>query len=234
MKQYATSHLWACLPPAKRAGWHRSSHLVGALLFLIGWPTWSTAQTEPSWQYLGPDVGHVYALVAEAADPAVLYAATNDGLYKTATGGSAWNQLPVPGMDQQFRSVCIDPQDGRTIYVATSRAVYVSRDGGNIWLSAAPLFAAQPNAVSPGIRQIQMFSQLPRRVYVSTDNGAYVSDDGGVSWKAFGLQAHFVTALSVDPANREHWLASVWNSSLTAEAGSGDGGIYRSVDGGTT
>lgn len=210
----------------------RVTRLSIALWVLCTFPSWVAAQAEQSWQYLGPDAGWVSALAVDPAEPNLVYAASSSGLYKTVNGATSWSKLPVPGIDQNFRSLCIDVQDALTLYVATSRTVHISRDGGSTWRSATPIFAEQETMVSPGILRLQVFAEFPGRVYASTGNGAYVSADGGVSWQAFGLQGRWVSSLRVAPDNLQHWLAGVWNVSFAGSADSGDGGIYRSVNGG--
>ena len=45
------------------------------------------------WTNIGPDAGHVFALVLDPKNSLTLYASTNTGLFKTRDGGASWSTL---------------------------------------------------------------------------------------------------------------------------------------------
>ena len=75
----------------------------------------------------------VRALTACPGDPSTLYAATQEGPYRSSDGGESWTSL---GLDdpQPTWSVAVHPADPRIIYAGTVDArVYRSTDGGESW-----------------------------------------------------------------------------------------------------
>ena len=85
----------------------------------------------------------VYSLAVDRTHPDTVYAATEEGLCKSVDGGEHWATLPHTGpkelrltgeRDRSFRSVAVDPRDGRAVYAASpSGKVYKSADGGQTW-----------------------------------------------------------------------------------------------------
>lgn len=219
-------------PKIQLAHWGTVARILCLALALCACTEQAAAQTQALWQYLGPDSGRVLALAADRSNPQSLYAATNNGLYKSNNGAATWIRLGAPESNPIFHSVCVDPQKSNTVYAATGTAAFVSRDGGLTWQAMAPVGSLQPTLPQLSIIQLTSFPEVPGRVFALTEVGALVSDDEGASWTPFGMVGRRVFTLTVDPENPQIWFAGVWNSLGTPDPG--DGGIYRSTDGGET
>src|ERR1051326_1472364 len=83
----------------------------------------------------------VRALAMDPSDPAVLYAGTDAGLYRTANGGERWQRIAAPfdpgngwPAGTTIWSVLVHPKDPSLILVGTCpSALYRTRDGGGNW-----------------------------------------------------------------------------------------------------
>ena len=91
------------------------------------------ATSAGTWQPLPLSVegGAITALVIDPTDPAVLYAGTDVGLFKSADGAESWTQLSVePGVSM----IAVDPGSPSTVYVITADgALHKSVDSGATW-----------------------------------------------------------------------------------------------------
>ncbi len=129
-----------------------------------------------------------------------------------------------------FLTVVVDPSNSNTVYVGSDVAgVYKSTDGGDHWRSA-----------SNGITSLQIASFAidpadPNRLWAGTPLGLHLSIDGGETWTVsnpsihcFKHVSHGAIAISTD--GRTLLVASHEVDLDT----SGDGTLFRSVDGGAT
>lgn len=185
------------------------------LIVLLGLPAGASAVS--SWTPLGPFGGSANAITADPVHAGVLYAATTQGVYKTADAGGSWS-LIHPGYGGRL---AVDPLHPSTLYLtATQEAPVVkSVDGGAHWFPSAK---GLPNYYST----LTVDPARPRRLYVAPDSGGlWRSVDAGASWQRVGeesLQSSFIqaTAAASRPAGK------VFATTLQ--------GLYRSTDGGAT
>ncbi len=131
-------------------------------------------------------------LAISSADPARMFAATDDGVYRSMDAGLSWSRSSASA---SIMSVLV-LSDGDTVLAGTAKgAVLRSTDGGTTWNSVTrgiPGMRVGILAAPPG---------KPRTVYAGTDDGFAVSEDGGQTWEPrnIGL-AQVVSAGS--PASR--------------------------------
>lgn len=152
-----------------------------------------------------------------------LFAATNDGLYRSPAGRD-WTDCGVPSA----AATSVARSADGTLYAGTRPAhVYVSRDGGGSW-QRSESFANLPGrehwvnlgGVGPQVRTLAVHRDAPARVVAGVEAaGVFVSPDRGDTWqrRGGGLNAdvHDVTALS-----RDTWVAACGR------------GCYRTTDAG--
>jgi photosystem II stability/assembly factor-like uncharacterized protein len=115
-------------------------------------------------------------------------------------------------------SLAINPVDSKILYAATSQGVYVTVDGGKFWCEMTD------GLTNPNISTIIIHHQNPDIVYASGDGGVFKSKGRDTEWEEVnhGLDSLMVKVLALDPNNPE-----------TIYAGCiGDGGLFRSYDGG--
>src|SRR5262249_61987759 len=83
----------------------------------------------------------VFALAVDPADPVLVYAAGEGGVFKTTDGGDHWNLVLAANW---ITSLAIDPRDPTTIYAAGgiigfNDGVVKTTDGGASWYPAGPI-----------------------------------------------------------------------------------------------
>ncbi len=136
-----------------------------------------------------------------------LFAATDQGVWKTTNNGNTWTQLFYPGFT--VTSLSLDLND--LMFAGTNgKGVYKSTDGGITWnLSNTGLLGLH-------IRSI-IVNQLNHVFLGTLDNGVFISTDFGDSWNHinYGLDDWAVNSLSID---KNGYLYASTNS-----------GIYKSI-----
>jgi hypothetical protein len=154
-----------------------------------------------------PNSSNVLALSSDGR----LYYLGGDGTYDVTT------KLPT---SSQATALAVDPLDGNVLFAGTSDAgIYRSTDDGQSWRNTADgsLGTVFDLAVNP---------RNPSVAFATTAGGMYQTIDKGNSWQPErrGIpDGTDFTAVAVDLGN-----------GATVVAGTIDGQIFRSVDGGTT
>ncbi len=160
----------------------------------------------------------IASLALHPTNANIIYAATNDAVYKTRDGGQTWEKFPVFSA-RRVTTVAVDPQLPATIYAGTmGDAVYKSPDGGQHWL---------PHNVGlkEHVSYVNQFVFHPARnetIYLATTVGVFRTTDGGRSWdeQMAGMkEVHIVVTLAMDPRDPRLLYAGT------------TGGAYRSRDG---
>ena len=121
-------------------------------------------------------------LAASPVDANVLYAATDQGVFRSPDAGISWSRCSE---SKQTLSVLV-LQDGRTVLAGTSvGSVLRSIDGGDHWVS---ITRGIPG-VKVSILQARATGQA--MIYAGTDDGFAVSTDAGLTWEPrnIGLMA---------------------------------------------
>ena len=194
----------------------------------------------PTWTNISSNLGNLlaFAVAQSPADPDVLFAATDHGVYATFDGGRHW-ELRSGGLSVgRIWSLAFDPVDPLTIYSGgTWQAdwhVYKTTDGGATWL---PAWSGIPTGLE--IRDVIVDPINPDVVYAATEDplgyvvdeaGVYKSVDGGASWNPAGveLQNKRVMCLTMDPDSNQTLYAGVYAYH------SYNGGVYVSHDAGAS
>jgi photosystem II stability/assembly factor-like uncharacterized protein len=113
-------------------------------------------------------------LAASPVDANILYAATDQGVFRSTDAGISWSRCSE---SKGIISVLV-LQDGRTVLAGTSvGSVLRSVDGGNHWIAVSRGI--------PGVRvSILAFRPTgPKTVYAGTDGGFAISNDAGMTWE---------------------------------------------------
>ena len=155
--------------------------VVGAAtLFVAG------AATSATWTRGDLPLERVFALSAHPTLPAIAFAATSSGVYRTTDAGFHWQRVSdlslIAFAFNPFRvvEICALIDSFRT--PANSAAGYCSVDLGLTWL---PMLGA-------GINFLLFDRRVPDRMYSGVGYGnqwIYVSNDHGKTWKANGYTA---------------------------------------------
>ena len=170
-------------------------------------------------------------VLAESVDPdsqrPVFLAATNLGLFRSFDPTQGWQKLSYgPGIDNRTMTISVDASQPETIWAGTAASgLLVSRDGGTTWRRVSGVPSDVP------INVIARSAQRPETVYVGTKQAFFMTRDNGANWSRRGGNLPYgdFTSILVNPRNGDEVF--VGNAYQTGEIG---GGVYRTVDGGTT
>ncbi|MEO8430275.1 MAG: hypothetical protein ABI592_02120 [Acidobacteriota bacterium] len=197
---------------------------VLVLLFLTGGKATAGINT---WTTHGPAGDSIGALAIDPTTPSILYAFSNQGLFKSTDSGSTWNFIHSDATPEaSVRALAVDPARPGNLYAATNRAVFRSVNDGVSWTWASrglPNFDVTALVISPG---------NPSTIYVGTNeygcDGPCVfrSTDNGLSWRSSGMAQNppDIAVLTVDPTRSATLYAGTfWNQ-----------GLYRTIDSGHT
>ena len=140
------------------------------------------------------------ALVIDPSNPAILYAATASGLYKSYDGGASSNNVSFS--NSAVTALAIDPSNRLTLYAnAVGQGLFKSTDGGASWLAINNGLDALIEARS-SVTALVVTPGNSNVLFAATAGlGIYQSIDGGANWNPFndGLTNLDVRALIVGP-----------------------------------
>jgi photosystem II stability/assembly factor-like uncharacterized protein len=198
---------------------------------------WKSLDRGDHWesQFVYPRSGGAESLVNElAVDPVnygTVYAATNDGVWKTTDGGCSWhasnNGLPMQALDTL--TISIDPTNPSILYLGTfNDQAFKSVDGGESW---TPI---DSGLIYTRVGGFAVDPTNPNTVYAAQDyflpfdppeSGGVVlkSQDGGANWSPLPAPNFPYRALALDPFNHSVIFAASYT-----------GGVLRSDDAGAT
>lgn len=134
------------------------------------------------WEPAGSGITGDVTLLRAAA-PNVVYAATKDGIFRTADGGKSWSSVRAGGDINDLAA------DATHVCVATKQGLHCSADNGATWKKA-----------SLKDDEVESVVVAPSgKVFCATFHGVFVSSDGGATWTAMndGLLNTDVRALAV-------------------------------------
>lgn len=225
---------------------------------------WKTTDAGLTWRNVSdgffefPSVG---AIDVSFSDPEVIYVGTGeavprqnlapgDGVYKSSDGGESWINVGLKET-RHISRLRIHPTNPNIVYVAAmgdmfgpsrERGVYRSRNGGDTWeqvLYAGETTGAVDLTIDPDDPDV-ILASMNHHVSHPWDeesggptSGLFRTTDGGDSWTDItrnpGLPRAMVGKInvSISPARSSRVYAFI-------EADAGEGGIYRSDDGGAT
>jgi len=163
------------------------------------------------------------------SDPAVAYAGSELGFYRSADEGHSWepvgNRAPwgPPGIRIGVPiDIQVDPRDADRVFVnAYGGGNFLSTDGGETWS------AASAGYTGADIHTVTVDPEDPRTVFAMARCGPFVSSDAGQAWEG----------LFYDPAGSSDWGTIAFarlpeSQSILLASDEPDGTIWRSWDAG--
>jgi photosystem II stability/assembly factor-like uncharacterized protein len=170
-------------------------------------------------------------LAIHPTQPSTLYAGTGNGVFKSTNGGRTWSSINNGLINHNVVALVIDPATPSTLYAATAGStigntgVYKTVDGGTSW-----------NLHSNGISSQDLLSLVidpvtPNTLYAGYGLGGpgthlYKTTDGADNWNLVGTPPPFIQGtIAIDPLN---------HTTLYAADTVIGGGVYKSLDAGTT
>lgn len=148
----------------------------------------------------------------------MLYAGTNEGVWRTENSGDDWRRLDGPMNDQVTWSLLLPPPDGETVLAGTRPpTIYRSTDAGRGWRPTSAELAQD----CPGIRfnRVTTLRADPldrERLWAGVEiDGVWTSRDRGETWRKVGsgLSSADIHGLAIVPGRdgRRTLLASTNN-----------------------
>ena len=208
------------------------------------------------WRMLGPfRAGRVNAVSGVPGQPDTFYfGSVGGGVWKSINAGRTWTPVFDATNVASIGAIGVAPSNPDVVYVGTGEAdmrdsiafgngVYKSTDAGKTWKHLGLETTKQ-------IGRIIVDPKNPNTVFVAAlgnvyapnaDRGVYRSRDGGATWQKVLFKNDDVGAidLAFDPVDSKIVYATLWNVRrppwfIYAPANGPGGGIYKSLDGGST
>ena len=207
------------------------------------------------WRMIGPfRGGRVAAATGVPGRPHDFYfGAVNGGVWKTIDGGRVW----FPVFDSQpvasIGAITVAPSDPNIVFVGSGEStlrdsvgygngVYKSVDAGKTWthLGLDETHHIGKIAIDPRNANTVFVAAIGKLYAANPERGVYRSRDGGRSWqKVLGDENVGAVEVVIDPSNSQVIYAGLWNTRRPpwftyAPTNGPGGGIFKSIDGGTT
>jgi photosystem II stability/assembly factor-like uncharacterized protein len=170
----------------------------------------------------------VVTLGLDPTRPAILYAGTSGGAYKSVDQAGHWekvnNGLVSPDIIKSSRAlsvtaVLVDPFEPDTVYASTLAGLYKTTNGGQVWVR-----------IGQSLQDQMLFSMILERtkqgvIYLGGREGVHRSVDGGATWSTLntGLATLNIRSLVQSPTDPDMFYA-----------GTNGSGLYRSKNRGET
>ena len=139
----------------------------------------------------------VYALAINPETPTIIYAATDNGVWRSMDEGENWNAINNGLESNIVYSLVIDPFTPTTIYIGTTKGVYRSSNNGDAWI-ALP----EGLPVDAKISTISINCLDPSILYIGVrEHGIYKSITGGEDWIYMGLKERNIYTIIIIPSS---------------------------------
>ncbi|HET9368700.1 MAG TPA: hypothetical protein VFO19_00570, partial [Vicinamibacterales bacterium] len=209
---------------------------------------------EMRWRNIGPyRAGRTKAAAGHPSQPYTFYmAATNGGVWKTIDAGRTWRPIFDDQPTGSIGWVAVAPSDPNVVYVASGEGlrrpdlsvgngIYRSNDAGRTWTHLGLRDGQQiPKLVIDPTNADRIFVAVYGHPYgPNEERGIFRSTDGGKSFQKIWYRDPDTGGkdVDIDPSNPDTIYMTTaetrqgpWENS----AWTGEGGIYKSTDGGNT
>ena len=150
-----------------------------------------------------PDQPQVRALLVHPDDPAVIYAGTQDGVYRSRDRGDTWQRTDT--LAGEVWSLTAHPNDPSIMFAGYDRGrVCRSDDGGSSWRQlntknlAHPHITMHPTEIVKRVIGLSVDPAHPDDVYGAIEVGGLIkSGDGGETWSCI-TDGHYTRMGPVD------------------------------------
>jgi photosystem II stability/assembly factor-like uncharacterized protein len=167
----------------------------------------------------------VVSLALHPRNSQVIYAGTDDRVYKSGDAGATWRKVKTA---RRVFAIVLDPKRPATIYAGSGAGVFKSNDAGRSWkVRNVGLF---PNETPDGHSLAEGFvsamvvdARHPQTLYLGSARGVLKSTDGARTWQQIrvgGLRG-LVSSLAIDPEKQTLYTGGVYAP-----------GLFKSTNGG--
>ena len=215
----------------------------------------ASAYSQLRWRMVGPARGgRVTTVTGVDQDPFTFYmGSTGGGVWKTTDAGANWTnvtdgQLPVGSIGD----LDVANSDPNVVYVGTGsddirsnvsigKGVWKSTDAGRTWqqIGLADVGSIGGLEIHPTDPNVAFVAAIGDPFRPTNARGLYRTRNGGASWQRVLYVSDSTGAVDVEfhPTNPQVVYAAMWRGERkpwTIISGAREGGIYKSVDGGST
>jgi len=200
--------------------------------------------------------GRVTAVAGTAAEPGTFYlGASGGGVWKSTDFGTSWQNVS----DGYFGSpsigdISVAQTDPNIVYVGTGSdglrsnvisgdGMYKSVDGGRSWIHIGLKDTGHIGAVEidPTNHNVVWVAAIGQAFGPNSERGVFKTTDGGQSWDRVLYHSDTVGFSDVEllPGNPDVVFATAWKAlrrpwTIISGGEHADGGLYKSVDGGSS
>ncbi len=126
----------------------------------------------------------------------IIYAGTNQGLYRSSDNGKVWEIVPVIDQNPIVQAVNVSPHDANNVMITTDSTCFLTKDGGKTW-------RRRGGGIPYGDPIAVRFSNTNPNVILVGDyrnGGLYISTDLGESFTPINQQvpSNRIGAISFD------------------------------------
>jgi len=179
---------------------------------------------------------HVKSLVIDPTNTNIIYAGTQDGVYKSTNGGINWAPINNVLTNLEVNCLLIDSQHTNTIYAGTGVGIFKTIDGGENWVLYSNGLKATSTVFPPhpSIYSLAMDHQYTNTIYAGTGVGIFKTINGGENWTWLNGDNSVVGPYQPFPGPNIWSIATNPNDSniIYATVGAEDRGVYKSTNGG--
>ena len=167
-----------------------------------------TPQSANVWTSNGLEGSHINSLAIDPSNPKIIFAGTNDGLFRSNDDGDTWNKT---GLAVSFvGSLAIDSNNTDILYAVSSlgdgNTVFKSVDGGASWHEAN-------NGLKDDLNVLVVDPHDSNTLYVGAYyEGVFKTTDGGANWKQINNVPVGASSLVIDPANSNILYATEYDN----------------------
>jgi len=181
------------------------------------------------WTQTGPVTAFVYNMIADPAEPSVLWvSAGGGGVFRSVDGGVTWESRSTGITNDPVYQVELDPNDPHRMWAVGFDAVYDSQDGGASWQPVANCGSTPPWAMAVDPRP-------NGAIWVVTWTEVVVSRDRGRTWEVAlsrwpgsGTDTLYPVTVTLDPSDPDRVFVL---DSLSVLLRTEDGGVTWSQSG---
>ncbi|MCC7262644.1 MAG: T9SS type A sorting domain-containing protein [Candidatus Latescibacteria bacterium] len=119
----------------------------------------------------------ISGLAIDPGNPATLYAAIGDSLWRTQDEGQHWEYYNQVGEGGTIYALHRHPLQANKLYAATEGGLYLSQDEGRNWA-----LLARPEIRGPRKMRLRFDTHDPQRILWITGTQLLESEDGGRTW----------------------------------------------------
>ncbi len=217
------------------------------------------AQAPPStyqslrFRAIGPDGNRTDAVAGIPGDPMTYYlGAAAGGIWKSTDGGDSWFPIFDGQEVSSIGALAVAPSDSAVVWAGTGEpfirshisvgnGMYKSIDAGKTWkhMGLEKTGRISRVVIDPHNPDIVFACALGHAYTPQPDRGVFRTTNGGATWEKvlFADENTGCSDLAFSPSSSHVLLAGMWQLEIHPwgrSSGGPLGGIYKSIDGGTT